>query len=366
MTDLASAGAVLRIDLDALARNYRTLRQHFTGKALAAVVKADGYGLGAIRVAPALAAAGCEHFFVAHIDEGIAVRAVLPEAAIHVLNGLIPGTAEIYREHRLIPVLNTPEEVEAWTRFARGDVSLTADIHVDTGMSRLGMELKAAEALFAEPGRLAGLAIGHLISHLACSEEQDNPMNREQLARFAPLRRMLAKVPASFVNSSGIFLGADFHFDLGRPGAALYGINPLPGQPSPMAQVVRLQGKILQVRDIDSPRTVGYGATHRAALGRRIATVAVGYADGYLRSFSNTGFGFVGEIRVPVVGRVSMDLMTLDVTEAPPALVQPGCFVDLIGPHNPVDAVAETAGTIGYEILTGLGQRYHRIYSGGA
>jgi alanine racemase len=366
MSDTARAGTVLSIDLSAVAANYRLLRQRFTGRALAAVVKADAYGLGTAKVAPVLAAAGCEVFFVAHLDEGIALRQVLPQAEIHILNGLLPGTAADHAAHGLIPVLNSGEEVDAWAAFARGKSAPPADLHLDTGMSRLGMSPKEATALAAAPERLAGVDIACLLSHLACAEERDNPINRRQLEDFQTLRRGLPGRTLSLVNSSGIFLGPDFHFDVARPGAALYGVNPHADGPNPMREVVRLQGRILQVRDIDSPGTVGYGATHRAAQGRRIATVAVGYADGYLRSFSNVGFGFIGEIRVPVVGRVSMDLTTFDVTEVPAASVRPGGFVDLIGPQNPVDAVARAGGTIGYEILTGLGRRYHRLYHGGA
>ena len=173
-----------------------------------------------------------------------------------------------------------------------------------------------------------------------------------------PSSSRLPRAGASFANSSGIFLGADYHFDLARPGIAVYGGNPLPGTPNPMAQVIRLQGKILQVRDVDTPQTVGYGATHRFAGPARVATVGVGYADGFLRSLSNSGSGFIGDIEAPIVGRVSMDLITLDVTSVPEDQCAPGGRVDLIGPHNPVDAVGDAAGTISYEILTSLGTRY--------
>jgi alanine racemase len=237
-------------------------------------------------------------------------------------------------------------------------------------MSRLGLPEDELETLASEPERLDGIELALVMSHLACADEPGHPLNAEQLARFSAARARLPTAMASFANSSGIFLGAEYHFDLGRPGVALYGINPTPGRPNPMRQVVRLQGKILQVREIDAPRTVGYGATHRAAGPTRVATVAVGYADGYLRSLSNRGSAWLGNQRVPVVGRVSMDLITLDVTGASPDSAHPGAFVDLIGPElsaDPeltVDDVAAAAGTIGYEILTALGQRYHRIYQG--
>ena len=370
MSDTARAGAILTIDLDAIAENYRRLRARFRGPTLAAVVKADAYGTGIERVAPLLAAIGCREFFVAQIDEGIALRALLPDARIHVLNGLLPGTASDFAEYRLIPVLNALEEIEAWSRFlggrGGGAAALPADIHFDTGLSRLGLDERSTEMLLHEPERLSGIAVATILSHLACSDEPDDPLNVEQLARFTQIRGYFSGTTASLVSSSGIFLDPRHHFDLARPGAALYGVNPQPKDSNPMAQVVRLQGKILQVRNIDSPRTVGYGATHRAGPGGRVATVAVGYADGYLRSLSNAGIGYVGDIRVPVIGRVSMDLVTLDVSAVPEDRLQPGALVDMIGPHNTVDDVARAAGTVGYEILTGLGRRYRRVYRSGA
>ena len=366
MSDPGTACAILTIDLDAIAANYRQLRDRLNSTACGAVVKADAYGLGIEQVAPALARAGCVTFFVAQIEEGIKLRSILPDSAIHILNGLMPESEGVLAEHRLIPVLNSIEEVGAWTRFRETNAGPPADLHVDTGMTRLGIDLREAENLASDRGRLAGLDLALVMSHLACAEQPNDPLNREQLNTFRTIRSLFGNTPASLANSSGIFLGPDFHFDLARPGAALFGIAPQNGMPNPMAQVIRLQGKILQVRDIDSPRTVGYGATHRTTSGGRIATVAVGYADGYLRSLSNAGGGYIGGIRVPVVGRVSMDLITLDVTDVPPDLTRPGAFVDLIGHDNPLDTVAREAGTIDYELLTALGPRYHRVYKGGA
>ena len=243
-----------------------------------------------------------------------------------------------------------------------GGAPLVADVHVDTGMARLGLPPDETETLIREPGRLDGIKLATLMSHLACADEPDHPLNRQQLADFLRTRQAFADVKASFANSSGLFLGPEYHFDLARPGVALYGVGPRPGEPNPMAQVVRLQGKILQVRDVDRPQTVGYGATHRVTRRGRVATVGVGYADGYPRSLSNTGSGYMGDTRVPIVGRVSMDLITLDVSDVPGAVARPGALVELIGPHNTVDDVAADAGTIGHEILTGLGSRYHRVY----
>jgi alanine racemase len=365
--EAARAGAILTIDLNAIAENYRRLCAELNGVPCAAVVKADGYGLGALRVAPTLFQAGARSFFVAQFGEAIALRGALPEAAeIFVLNGLAAGPAAEFRAQGVVPVLNSLGEVDAWRAEARAAGSaLAAALHVDTGMNRLGLPADELDTLADEPGRLQGIELTHVMSHLACADTPAHPLNAAQLAEFHAARARLPATPASLANSSGIFLGAGYHFDLGRPGVALYGVNPTPGRPNPMRQVVRLQGKILQVREIDAPRTVGYGASHRAAGPTRVATVAVGYADGYLRSLSNCGSAWLGNQRVPVVGRVSMDLITLDVTGAAPNSAQTGAFVDLIGPELPADDVAKAAGTIGYEILTALGQRYHRVYQGG-
>jgi len=361
------SGAILTVDLTAIAANWKLLRDRLGSATCSGVVKADAYGLGAEAVGKTLAAAGCEVFVVAHLDEGLRLRSALPDAEIHVLNGAPPKTEPEFAAHRLIPVLNGLGDIERWRRFCAGKGEpLPADVHVDTGMSRLGLPPAEIDLLAAEPQRLSGIAPRYLISHLACADEPGHPMNGEQLAAFRRAHERLPLAEASFANSSGIFLGADYHFDMARPGIALYGGNPVPEKPNPMAQVVRLQGKILQVRDVDTPQTVGYGATYRISRPTRIATVSVGYADGFLRSLGNSGSAFIGDVEAPIVGRVSMDLTTLDVSAVPEAECLPGGLVDLIGPHNPIDAVADRAGTISYEILTDLGPRYHRVYTGGA
>ena len=369
----AFAGAQLSIDLDAIAANWRALGARLEGGARAgAVVKADAYGLGLAEVAPVLHAAGCRDFFTASLDEGIELRALLAtrpakEACrIYVIFGPLPGAAAEYSRHGLTPVLNDLGQIETWrSHRGRGEAE-KAVLQIDTGMSRLGMPPDEVARLVAEPEHLAGLAIAFLMSHLACAEQPAHPMNAAQLREFKAaldaLGSSAAAVGASLANSSGIFLGPEFHFDLARPGAALYGLNPTPGEANPMSEVVRLQGKILQVRRVDSHRSVGYGAAHTVTRSSRIATVPVGYADGYLRSASNQASGYVRGVQVPVVGRVSMDMITLDVTDIPPEHVQPGTPVDLIGGPYPIDALAADAGTIGYEILTSLGQRYRRCY----
>ena len=361
------AAGVLTIDLSAIAENYRRLKAAFLEKAVAAVVKADGYGLGAERVAPVLVKAGARSIFVAHLDEALKLRPLLdrchPAVSLYVLNGLMPGAEADYVDNNILPVLNSLGEIEAWSKLARArGTALPAAVHLDSGMCRLGLPPDEVERLRAAPERLEGVLPACILSHLACADTPEDPMNAAQLAALKAALTALPRAPVSFCNSSGIFLGRDYHFDLGRPGVALYGVNPTPGAPNPMQPVVRLQAKILQIRQIDAPQTVGYGATHRATGPARIATVAAGYADGYLRSISNRGHAWVAGHRVPVVGRVSMDLLALDVTGLAPDAVRPGLWAELLNTEQDVDALAAEAGTIGYEILTSLGARYHRVY----
>lgn len=363
---LARAGAVVEIDLAGIAENWRRIAAALKpGTVSAAVVKADAYGLGMARVAPRLAAAGCTLFFVATLDEGIALRRVLPSVEIAVLNGLLPGTGGEFSRARLVPVLNDLGEIAAWRQSATTR-ALPAMIQIDTGMTRLGLGAAALAEIARAPALLAGLELRAILSHLACAEDPAHPLNSRQLAAFRAALMALPPAPASLAAGSGVFLGTDYHFDFVRPGAALYGVNPTPGRPNPMAQVVRVKGRILQVRDVDSGASVGYGAAHRMERPGRIATVAVGYADGWLRSASHRGSAGIAGQRAPVVGRISMDLMTLDVTGIDPSLARVGGFVDLIDEIHGVDEAAAAAGTIGYEILTALGRRYHRIYRGTA
>lgn len=353
--------AVLSVDLGAVAANWRLMRDRAAPGQAAGVVKADAYGLGAGPVARALQAAGCRHFFVAHLAEGMAARAALGLGPmIAVLNGFAPGTDE---EAGLLPVLNGPGDIAAWAAAARAaERRLPVLLHVDTGMARLGLAPAEIEALAADPAPLAGLDLRYLITHLACADAPEHPLNAEQAARFAAIRARLPAAPASFANSSGLFLGPEFASDLARPGCALYGINPMPGRPNPLRPVVTLAAPVLQVREIPAGTPVGYGASWTAPRPSRIATVAAGYADGYLRSLSGRALGMIRGRPVPLVGRVSMDLITFDVTDLPD--VVPGDRVQLIGPGNTPDDVAERAGTIGYEVLTALGARYRREYTG--
>lgn len=353
---------MLTIDLDAIAENYARLRERMRNGACAAVVKADGYGLGAARVAGRLALAGCDTFFVAHLTEGIALRSTVPNARIYILNGLYAHCAADYADHDLIPVLNDRGQIDDWAGYCREHGARPCAVHFDTGMTRLGLTPAEAGHLLDDPEILRGFSDVLLMSHLACADEPDHPLNERQRVEFERVRHRLPAYRTSFANSSGLFLAGDFQGDLGRPGVALYGGNPTPGAANPMRPVVRLEGRILQLREIDASRTVGYGATHEIRPPARIATVAVGYADGYLRSIGNHGHAFIGDYRVPIVGRVSMDLITIDVTGVPETQCRPGCWVELLGTRHTIDDLAAEAGTIGYEILTSLGARHHRVY----
>ncbi|MGE5517782.1 MAG: alanine racemase [Bacteroidota bacterium] len=369
MSAFDRATAFLTIDVAAVVANWRLIRDKVGPSCEAAgVVKADCYGLGAERIAPALAAAGCRTFFVATIDEGIALRRAVPQGAITVLGGPLPGAVGDMAEHGLTPVLNSLEQIGLWAGYAGAcDKRLDAVLHLDTGMSRLGLDQPAVERLAADPALLAGINPVVVMSHMACADEPGHAKNPDQLHRFTEMSgRLNLGERRSLGASSTIFLGTGYHFDLVRPGAALYGLNPTPEQPNPMADVVRLQARILQVRDVDTPMTVGYGASHRVARKGRVAVAALGYADGVFRSLGNRGFGVIEGERVPVVGRISMDLTTFDVSALPPEQARPGALVELIGPHQSADALAADAGTIGYEVLTALGHRYSRQYVGEA
>ncbi|MEA1674980.1 alanine racemase [Nitrospirillum sp. BR 11163] len=365
----AGAGAVLAIDLSAIAGNWRTLRDHAqrAGRAVecAGVVKADGYGLGAVPVATALAGAGCRSFFVADLEEAATLRAALPDARILVLHGPAAGTEREMAALGLTPVLNSLDDIARWRATAvELGRALPAFIHIDTGMNRLGLDDQDARRLAEEPALLDGLTLSGWMSHLASADVAGDGLAAEQDARFRAHLARLPRAPGSLAASSGIFREQALLHDLVRPGAALYGVNPTPEAPNPMAPALRLLGRILQVRDVPAGATVGYGATYRTTALARLATIAVGYADGYCRALGSSGHVTIAGVRAPVVGRISMDLLSVDATRVPPDALVPGAFAELIGPDRPLDDVAADAGTIGYEILTGLGRRFCRVYQG--
>jgi alanine racemase len=354
--------ALLEIDLDAIAANWRTLDAMHAGET-AGVVKADAYGLGATHVAPKLFAIGCRHFFTAHLSEALAIRVLLPGAMLAVLNGLLPGEAAEFSTRQIVPVCGALHELAVWREEARrlGRV-LPVILHVDTGMARLGLSALDLKALRENAALLEGIRVEYVMTHLACADIPDDPMNAAQAAAFAAAARQFPGAKTSFANSSGMFLGPKYDSDLSRPGAALYGIAPSPGRrtENPMRTVLRLSAPILQIHEVQPGETVGYGGDWTAQRQSRIATLGVGYADGYHRALGNRATAYFDATPVPLVGRVSMDLTTFDITDLPG--LKPGDRLTLIGePHGP-DELALQAGTSGYEILTSLGRRYQRRY----
>jgi alanine racemase len=357
------AAARLTLDLDALAANYATLAALAPGAALTPAVKADGYGLGAVPVAKRLWAEGARGFYVARLAEGLALRAALGDraAAIHVLDGVTPGSAPALEAAGLIPVLNSLPQIEAWNSHARGK-SLTAALHIDTGMNRLGLRPEEAAALVAAPDRLAHLNLDLVISHLACAGEPNHPLNAAQRARFVEAAALFPNARRSLANSAGLFLGPDYHFDQVRPGVSLYGGGPQDRADPRLKAVARLEAPILQVRVVPRGESVGYGATFVAEQTTRVAILAAGYADGLPRAASpGGGAWFDGAVR-PLLGRVSMDLVAIDITGCDAA--RPGAYVEWIGPNRLVDDAAATAGTTAYELLTRLTARAARSYLG--
>jgi alanine racemase len=363
-TSIATSPGLLRIDLDAVARNYRRLAELAAPATCAAVVKADAYGLGVDAIATTLAGCGCRQFFVANLPEAQNLRALLPDAEIFVLSGVEPGDEAAFAPARLVPVLNSLAQIRSWVR-AGNDARSSAAIQIDTGMTRLGLDSDDLEALAADSALLGQLDIAYVLTHLACADEPDHPLNEAQLARFDRLREMLPAARSCIGNSAGIFGGASSRGDMVRAGIALYGGNPFTDRPNPMETVVRLHSPILQVRELKAPTTVGYGATCELEPPARIATVGAGYADGYPRSLGNVGRAYIGGVHVPVVGRVSMDMLTVDVSDVPASELHPGALVELLGDHIAIDELAAAAGTISYEILTRLGRRWTRRYERG-
>jgi alanine racemase len=362
------AGAVLTIDLAAIGENWRRLAAKAKPAECGAAVKGDAYGLGIAPAARALWDAGCRSYFVARPMEGGELRAILPrEAVIHVLDGLFPGQAEYYAKEDLRPCLIARDEALEWAGFgARYGRALPCALHVDTGINRLGFAMENFRALVADRGLMERLNVCLLMSHLACADDRHHPLNAIQRDAFSAARALLPGVPTSFANSSGIFLGPEFRGDLVRPGIALWGGNPTMDESNPMRPVVHLHATVLQVREVPAGETVGYGATWRAQRPTRIAVLGAGYKDGIPRHLSSTrqdgpAQAFIAGKRCAIVGRISMDMMAVDVTGLE---VKRGDSVELLGDNISIDEAAGWAGTISYELITRLGQRYARLYKG--
>ncbi|HEY1630734.1 MAG TPA: alanine racemase [Rhizomicrobium sp.] len=358
--------ACLTVRLGAVAANYREVRRLSGPAAVSGVVKADAYGLGMGPVARALAAEGCDTFFVARLSEAMALRPLVREARIFVLDGAAPEAAPALLSHRLTPVLNSLADIAAWSAAAREiDTALDAAIHIDTGMNRLGLPAYELATLAADAKMLLrGLNVVLVMSHLACADDAGSAMNALQRERFKTALAMLPPAPASLASSGGVLLGKDYAFDMVRPGIGLYGGNPSNRPDNPFQPAARLSARILQLRRVDTGESVGYGATHETLRSGILATVAIGYADGVMRALSNKGEVAIGGVRAPIVGRVSMDLVTVDVTNVPPAAFEGG-EVEFFGDAITLDEIAAAAGTANYEILTRMGARIARRYQDG-
>ncbi len=362
-----TATSILTIDLGALRANYRTLRDQAKDAECAAVIKANAYGTGVEQAVHALSMEGCRTYFVATFSEAANIRGASPEAVIYVLDGFFAGSGPHFAQKSIRPVLSCLEEVQDWAAFCRDQSkSLPAALQLDTGMNRLGMPHSEVEQLSRAPEMMTSFTPALLMSHLACADEPDHVLNETQLKAFEELRAMLPPCPASFANSAGIFLGPRYHFDLVRPGFALYGGTAAAGS-EPLQSVIRLDARIVQIHDAKEGTSVGYGAAQTLTRPTRIATLSIGYADGILRCLGgrdgHPGFtAYIGGHAAPVLGRVSMDLITLDVSDVPQDLARRGAWVEILGPHVSIDDLAGQAGTIGYEILTSLSSRAQRVY----
>lgn len=356
---------MLDIDLGALQRNWSALSRLAPHTQIGACVKADAYGLGVAYVAPALARKGCRHFFVADPQEGVALRQTLPEADIYIMDGVFAGALDTYKQHRLIPCLKSLLDVALWCHEEMR--TYPAVLHVDTGMHRLGIASKDLEAVKQQLDA-AGIAPVLLMSHLACADDPKHAQNAAQLAAFKVAQEMFPHTLTSLSNSAGLLLGADYQGDIARPGIALYGGSPLLDQDSPFEPVVDLRGRVLQIQDIPAGDTIGYGASYLTTKDTRIAVLGFGYGDGLFRHIGQSNgqvqkIGvFFGDVKAPIIGRLSMDQLTVDISHIPQSVAIEGAWAEILGKNQTIDDFAEATGTISYEVLTSLGYRYHRQY----
>lgn len=357
-------GATLTIDLSAIADNYKTLANMVAPAQCSAIVKADAYGLGAAKVAPALYEAGCRFFFVAELVEAFELKKFLPkDAEIGVLNGILPGAEEMAAQAKIIPVLNSWDAIIRWQQLCQKQACrLAAIIQIDTGMSRLGLDEDEFRQLVKNPAIFHDGDIKLVISHLAMSDEEKSPANPAQLEAMKKALAILPPCKVAFSASGGIFLGNNYHFDMVRPGIALYGVDPLAKSPTRIKPVLQLHARVIQTRHVKQGTAIGYGGTFITGRDSTITTISLGYADGWLRALGNKGSAFFKSKRLPIIGRVSMDSITLDTTDLGESAPKPGDIVELIGKHQSLENVARDAGTIAYEILTSLSHRYERIY----
>jgi len=352
----------LTVNLSAIVANWKMLANTFAGDETAAVVKADAYGLGMVPVSQALAKAGCHTFFVATLEEALDLRKALPNVRILVFHGVQAGEEFAFATHKIIPVLNSREQLARWKPIAKDHVHAVSALHIDTAMGRLGLQPEDFDTLDAS--WLTDCRVSLIMSHLACAPDRHHPLNALQLAALTKASAKAAGIPVSFANSGGIFLSRDFHFNLARPGCSLYGIAPEDNAVNPMHQVAHWQAPILQIRATTHEQSVGYGATCIVPKGTKVATVASGYADGYHRILTNKSCAYLGAHKMPLLGRVTMDMVCFDATQVPESELKDGALVSLLGNREgiTVDALADHASTIGYEIFTRIGTRVKRVY----
>ncbi len=365
MTKFKSYKGVLDINLAALRENYRIFKNRVDENVrVAASVKANAYGLGALEVVGALIKEGARDFYVANLDEACALRAHYKDIKLYILNGYFENYAQNYLDYDLIPMLDALPEIEQFRLFSKKHGGgLKAALHFNMRMNRLGLSASEQSELVNNPDLLSGLDIVMISSHFACADEADHPMNVLQRDLFAKMAANFPNATACMANSSAVFLGNDYHFDMVKPGASLYGVNPTPCKPNPMKAVVSLKAPIIKTRTVYKDAVIGYNTTYKFEKDTAVATVGVGYADGLLRSLSNQGGFYWNGIRCPIRGRVSMDLISVDLSAVPESLrPKQGDYLEILGEHQSVDELGHDAGTIGYEILTSLGDRYERIY----
>jgi len=357
-------GARLTIDLVALSQNYQLLKDKVEAACqVAGVVKADAYGLGMERVVPILERIGCPYYFVALPQEALNLRQMTTKP-IAVLSGLM-GPAEEYLKHDINPVLNSLREIELWHNLAtKMDRRLGAIIHYDTGMNRLGLDDNEVKQLLKEPFRLQGLEVEMIMTHMACADDKTSGMTARQYEKFRIFAAEFPNAKKSVGNSSALWRSSNYHQDYARPGMALYGLNPTPERQNPMRPVVTLDARVLQVRRVKEGETIGYGAATTMPYDGTLATIGIGYADGLFRSLGGDLNMYWQGKPCPVRGRISMDLTVVDITGFKPAPM-PGDWLEVIGPNQSVDDLAAAAGTIGYELLTNLGNRFQRVYKSG-
>jgi alanine racemase len=352
---------VLEINTKAIAQNYCTLRSLLPHSICGAVLKADAYGFGMKEIAPILAQTGCQHFFVAHLEEGLRLREILKNAVIYVFSGVLPGTESLFVENGLVPILNDFGMVERWVAMAHRE-KLPCALHVDTGMRRNGFDRAGIDKLFNSMEVLEALDVKFVMSHLVSSHLADDPLNGQQKALFDAFRKQFPKTKASLADTGGIYLDRSFHYDVVRTGKGLCGLYAPPPNAAPLAPCLKMLGRILQIRTAHKGESVGYGATYSLRRDSKLATLGIGFADGYDRRFSNTAQVEIQGFQAPVVGRISMDYTVVDVTDVPEALCYVGGWAELVNDTLTLDALAHLSGTISRELSTGFSTRLHRVY----